>query len=53
MNFDAFADFAQTYGPTLVRTGLLLMAAYHLWNRNVLKGAVSLTACMVTFVLGW
>jgi len=41
------------YGPTCLRVGLLMMCAWHLWQRNVLKSVVSLGACVATFILGW
>lgn len=41
------------YGPTCLRVGLLMMCAYHLWQRNIVKSVISLGACVATFILGW
>lgn len=53
MEMNEFVDMIMACGPTLVKVGLLVMAAYHFWNRNIIKGAISMGACIATFVLGW
>lgn len=46
-------DAIMQYGPTCIQLGLLLMCAYHFWQRNIVKAGISMTACVATFVLGW
>lgn len=53
MNIDSVVEITMTYGPSVLRVGLLAMTIYHAWQRNILKAAVSAVACLCTFVLGW
>ena len=46
-------DLIMTYGPTVLQLGLLTMAIYHAWQRNIVKSLISAGACVCTFILGW
>lgn len=53
MNTDALIGFIMDFGPDLLKIGLLGMAIFHAWQRNIVKAAISAGACICTFILGW